>query len=354
VRYAAGGRSAVYHHSVEVAAPLSLIRERYRLDALIGEGGMAEVWRAWDLTLQRPVAVKLLFARDARDEDVLVSRFLREARIAASVQHRNVIHIVDFGTTPENQPFMVMELLEGETLAARLRREKRLSVADAVQIANLTLRGLSAVHAVGIIHRDLKPDNVYLKTEGDFVYPKILDFGISRSIEPASGQRSALTTRDGVIVGTPEYMSPEQARGVKRLDYRTDIYSMGVVLYEALSGRLPYASENVGDLIIQIVRGGARKLHEFVPEVPVTISDVIARAMSRNPSDRFSDATAMQETLLAAAAEVLGEGQARALSDLPPQRPSPPGPVPVHMRTTRRPPSPVPRTQPIESAAQSA
>jgi hypothetical protein len=110
----------------------------------------------------------------------------------------------------------------------------------------------------------------------------------------------------------------------------------------------------VGDLIIQIVRGGARKLHEFVPEVPVTISDVIARAMSRNPSDRFSDATAMQETLLAAAAEVLGEGQARALSDLPPQRPSPPGPVPVHMRTTRRPPSPVPRTQPIESAAQSA
>jgi serine/threonine protein kinase len=330
-----------------VAAPLSLIRERYRLDALIGEGGMAEVWRAWDLTLQRPVAVKLLFARDARDEAVLVSRFLREARIAASVQHRNVIHIVDFGTTPENQPFMVMELLEGETLAARLRREKRLSVADTVQIANLTLRGLSAVHAVGIIHRDLKPDNVYLKTEGDFVYPKILDFGISRSIDPASGQRTALTTRDGVIVGTPEYMSPEQARGVKRLDYRTDIYSMGVLLYEALSGRLPYTSENVGDLIIRIVRGGAPKLHEIAPAVPVTISEVVARAMSRNVSDRFSDAAAMQETLLEAAAQALGERTARALSDLPPQRPSPAAPTPVHMRTTRRPPSPVPRTQPI-------
>jgi eukaryotic-like serine/threonine-protein kinase len=332
---------------VGVAAPSSLIRERYRLDALIGEGGMAEVWRAWDLTLQRPVAVKLLFARDARDEAVLVSRFLREARIAASVQHRNVIHIVDFGTTPENQPFMVMELLEGETLAARLRREKRLSVADTVQIANLTLRGLSAVHAAGIIHRDLKPDNVYLKTEGDFVYPKILDFGISRSIDPASGQRTALTTRDGVIVGTPEYMSPEQARGVKRLDYRTDIYSMGVVLYEALSGRLPYTSENVGDLIIRIVRGGAPKLHEIAPTVPVTISEVVARAMAREVSDRFSDAAAMQETLLDAAAHALGEGTARALSDLPPQRPSPAAPIPVHLRTTRRPPSPMPRTPPL-------
>ncbi|HEY2735305.1 MAG TPA: serine/threonine-protein kinase, partial [Polyangiales bacterium] len=138
-----------------MAEPLTVIRERYRLDALIGEGGMAEVWRAWDLTLHRAVAVKLLFARDARDEVQLVERFLREARIAASVQHRNVIQIVDFGTTPENQPFMVMELLEGETLAGRLRRDKRMSVGDAVQIVNLTLRGLSAVHAAGIIHRDL-------------------------------------------------------------------------------------------------------------------------------------------------------------------------------------------------------
>jgi serine/threonine-protein kinase len=335
-----------------VAEPLTVILERYRLDALIGEGGMANVWRAWDLTLQRPVAVKLLFARDARDEDALVKRFLREARIAASVQHRNVIHIVDFGTTPENQPFMVMELLEGETLAARLRRDKRLSVADTVQIANLTLRGLSAVHAAGIIHRDLKPDNVYLKAEGGVVYPKILDFGISRSIEPASGSRSALTTRDGVIVGTPEYMSPEQARGMKRLDYRTDLYSMGVVLYEALTGRLPYRSENVGDLIIKIVTGIAPMVHELAPEVPVPLSEVVACAMSRNAGDRFTDANAMQEALLDAVTRALGARAVHALSDLPPQQMGL-APLPFYLRTTRRPPS-VPQMQPAPRATQPA
>lgn len=282
---------------------------------------MASVWRAWDLTLQRPVAVKLLFARESHTEEVLVDRFLREARIAASVQHRNVIHIVDFGTTSDGQPFMVMELLEGETLAARLRRQKPLPVADVVQIGHLTLRGLGAVHAAGIIHRDLKPENVYLKNEGGVVYPKILDFGISRSIDPPHGPRSALTTREGVIVGTPEYMSPEQARGVKQLDYRTDLYSMGVVLYESLTGKLPFVSENVGDLIIKIVTGSAVPVHELVPSVPRAVSDVVARAMARLPGDRFFDAAEMQEALLTASRSALTTALP-ALSNLPPDVPN--------------------------------
>jgi serine/threonine protein kinase len=306
---------------VGAAQPLTVIRERYRLDALIGEGGMATVWRAWDLTLQRPVAVKLLFARESHTEEVLVDRFLREARIAASVQHRNVIHIVDFGTTADGQPFMVMELLEGETLAARLRRQKPLPVADVVQIGHLTLRGLGAVHAAGIIHRDLKPENVYLKNEGGVVYPKILDFGISRSIDPPHGPRSALTTREGVIVGTPEYMSPEQARGVKQIDYRTDLYSMGVVLYESLTGKLPFVSENVGDLIIKIVTGSAIPVHELVPSVPRAVSDVVSRAMARLPGDRFLDAAEMQEALLTASKSALTTSLP-ALSNLPPDVPN--------------------------------
>jgi serine/threonine protein kinase len=334
---------------VGVAEPLTIIRDRYRLDERIGEGGMATVWRAWDLTLERPVAVKLLFARDTRNEEVLVARFLREARIAASVQHRNVIHIVDFGTTPEGQPFMVMELLEGETLAARLRREKPLPASEVVQIGNLTLRGLASVHAAGIIHRDLKPENVYLKIEGEVVYPKILDLGISRSIEPASGPRSALTTRDGVIVGTPEYMSPEQARGVKQLDYRTDLYSMGVVLYEALTGRLPYTSENVGDLIIKIVTGSAPPVHELRPEVPIVLSRVVAKAMSRLAGDRFSDALTMQEALVHAGLTA-APGGLPLLSDLPPQRPGV-SPLPYYARTTRRPATPMPRTQTLPPMA---
>jgi serine/threonine-protein kinase len=323
---------------------LTVIRERYRLDALIGEGGMASVWRAWDLTLQRPIAVKLLFARESHTEEALVDRFLREARIAASVQHRNVIHIVDFGTTADGQPFMVMELLEGETLAARLRRQKPLPVADVVQIGHLTLRGLSAVHAAGIIHRDLKPENVYLKDEGGVVYPKILDFGISRSIEPAHGPRSALTTREGVIVGTPEYMSPEQARGVKQLDYRTDLYSMGVVLYEALTGQLPYTSENVGDLIIKIVTGCATSAHELVPGVPREISDVVARAMARQPGDRYRDALEMQEALLLAANRASSHTLLPIFSDLPPE---PSGKPIADPPRSPRPARTLPRTQAV-------
>jgi serine/threonine protein kinase len=283
---------------------------------MIGEGGMASVWRARDLTLARSVAVKLLFARDDRDRSALTARFLREARIAASVQHRNVIQIVDFGTTEDELPFMVMELLEGEPLSGRMHRERRIPVADLVQIANLTLRGLAAVHAIGIIHRDLKPDNIYLKRENQSVYPKILDFGISRSVEPQSGRRSALTTREGLIIGTPEYMSPEQARGVKDIDARTDLYSMGVIMYEALTGRLPFHSENVGDLIIQVVTGTAPTVHELMPDVPLELSKVVEHAMARKREDRFSSAVEMQAALLDVSG--LGDGRiSRMVSDMP-------------------------------------
>jgi len=297
---------------------MRVIAGRYELQSLIGEGGMAAVWRARDQTLERPVAVKLLFARDERDRDKLVKQFVREARIAASVQHRNVIHIVDFGTTEQQQPFMVMELLEGESLGQRMHREPRLSVEELMHVASLTLRGLGAVHQAGIVHRDLKPDNIFLVRDGKAgLFPKILDFGISRSVEPRSGRRSALTTQEGIIVGTPEYMSPEQARGLRNLDHRTDLYSMGVVLYEALTGRLPFNNEHVGDLIIQIVTAQVPSVHELMPSVPLAISDVVTKAMSREREARFADAGEMQQALLLAAAEAY-PGVPRTLSELPP------------------------------------
>ena len=296
-----------------------VIAGRYELQSLIGEGGMAAVWRARDLTLERAVAVKLLFARDERDRDKLVKQFVREARIAASVQHRNVIHIVDFGTTDEQQPFMVMELLEGESLGQRMHREPRLSVEELMHVASLTLRGLGAVHAAGIVHRDLKPDNIFLVRDGNAgLFPKILDFGISRSVEPRSGRRSALTTQEGIIVGTPEYMSPEQARGLRNLDHRTDLYSMGVVLYEALAGRLPFNNEHVGDLIIQIVTAQVPSVHEIAPDVPRAISDVVAKAMSREREGRYADAAEMQRALHDAAAEIFPDMQRITMSELPP------------------------------------
>jgi serine/threonine-protein kinase len=303
---------------VEVPEQPRVVAGRYALQSLIGEGGMASVWRARDQTLERPVAVKLLYARDERDKQRLVQQFLREARIAASVHHRNVISIVDFGSTDGQQPFMVMELLEGETLGARLHRVPPLPVAEALQIAVLTLRGLTAVHDAGIIHRDLKPDNVFLaRDRSGGVYPKILDFGISRSMEPRSGRRSALTTREGMIVGTPEYMSPEQARGLREIDRRSDIYSMGAILYQSLTGRLAFANENVGDLIIQIVTGALKPVHEVNPGVPRAISDVVSKAMARVPADRFQNAADMQQALMQAAQGSLGP-MAPSLSDMPP------------------------------------
>jgi len=287
---------------VETAKKQQVIAGRYVLESMIGEGGMASVWRALDLTLERPVAVKLLFARDEREQERVIQQFLREARIAASVHHRNVINIVDFGTTDDNQPFMVMELLEGESLGQRLYREPRMTMAEVIHVMSLTLRGLAAVHEAGIIHRDLKPDNIFLTHDvAGGLFPKILDFGISRSVEPQSGRRSALTTSEGVIVGTPEYMSPEQARGVQAIDRRADIYCMGAILYEALTGELPFSSENVGDLIIQIVTTNAPLVHQRNPAISRAISDVVARAMARAPDDRFADAAEMQEALLTAA-----------------------------------------------------
>jgi serine/threonine-protein kinase len=304
--------------TVESPDGVSIIAGRYELQSLIGEGGMASVWRARDLTLERQVAVKVLFARDERDREKLVKQFVREARIAASVQHRNVIHIVDFGTTEDQRPYMVMELLEGESLGQRMHREPQLGIEEVVHIASLTLRGLAAVHSAGIVHRDLKPDNIFLVRDTSAgLFPKILDFGISRSVEPRSGRRSALTTQEGIIVGTPEYMSPEQARGLRNLDHRTDVYSMGVILYEALTGKLPFNNEHVGDLIIQIVTAQIPCVHELAPHVPRSISDVVSTAMSREREARFTDAVEMQRALLNAAQEAFPNFQRLTLSELP-------------------------------------
>jgi serine/threonine-protein kinase len=269
---------------------------------------MARVWRAMDRTLRRAVAVKFMFLREGRDRRTMIDRFLREARIAAAVRHANVVDILDFGTTEDGSPFMVMELLEGESLQARLAREPALGLGELVAIAAGVLDGLGAVHRAGIVHRDLKPENVFLVDEGGEVRPKLLDFGVSRETDTRSGRRSALTTSDGHLVGTPEYMSPEQARGLPDVDWRSDLYSMGVVLYEALTGQLPYRCDAVGDLIIEIVGGNAPTVAAIRPELGEALSDVIARAMYAKREDRFQSAREMRDALLAATEATLREG----------------------------------------------
>jgi serine/threonine protein kinase len=279
----------------------SVIAGRYKLAQLVGEGGMASVWRADDQTLKRSVAIKLLYLRGHRDPQAIVEHFLREARIAASVQHRNVIHTVDFGVADESLPYMVMELLSGESLAERMQREPRMTMTEVVHIAGLTLRGLAAVHEAGIVHRDLKPQNIFLHRDTDAVYPKILDFGISRSLDEAGGRSSAISTQEGLIVGTPDYMSPEQARGEADIDKRSDIYSMAAIIYEGITGQLPFQADTIGDLIVKVVTTTPKSMREVRPDVPEVLSDCVAQAMARDREARFVDAQVFRRALLLAA-----------------------------------------------------
>ncbi len=281
--------------------PGALVANRYRLETILGRGGAATVWRAHDSVLDRAVALKALSPYALRRGEVTYERFLREARICAAIRHPNVVGLLDFGADHE-RPFLVMELLEGEPLDVKLDREVQLRVAEAVAIAAGILDGLEAAHEAGIVHRDLKPANVFLVREGDTIRSKLLDFGVSRSLDRAL-RRSAYTTAEGQLLGTPEYMSPEQARGTRDLDFRTDLYSAGVIVFEMLAGILPYSSDALGDLIVEIVTRPAPPLSSVRPDVG-PISDVLARAMAHKRDARFASAREMRDALLAAAEEL--------------------------------------------------
>jgi len=289
---------------------------------------MATIWEAEHQTLGSPVAVKFLLTRTGPEGDQLTQRFMREARSAASVRHRNVVEIIDFGVTDEGIPFIVMEMLEGESLADRLDRETTLDVPEAARIVSLTLRGLAAVHDAGIVHRDLKPENVFIATDADGTYPKLLDFGVSRQTG-STGSKDL--TQEGILVGTPEYMSPEQARGLKDIDLRTDIYSMGVILYEAITGRLPYEAENVGDLIVLINTEEPVPVTEHRPNLSSDVAAIIHRALSRDREARFQDARSMRWALIEAFRdEAFGDAPSgvTSYSELPPASGSFTGPLP--------------------------
>jgi serine/threonine-protein kinase len=293
----------------------AVISGRYRLTSLIGEGGMASVWRAEDDTLKRPVAIKLLYVRSHRESQSTIDEFLREARLAASVQHRNVIHTVDFGVTDEHMPFMVMELLSGESLADRMVRSPPLRMEEVVHVASLTLRGLSAVHDAGIVHRDLKPQNIFLQRDADAVFPKILDFGISRSL--GGGSKSAIATQQGMILGTPEYMAPEQARGLSDIDKRADIYAMGAIIYEGITGHVPFEAEQLAELIVKIATQTAPEMRALRPDVPPLLSECIAQALAPDRESRFADAAAFRKALTRAAERSFGSTKQAIISESP-------------------------------------
>jgi eukaryotic-like serine/threonine-protein kinase len=285
----------------------NIVGGKYRLLSLIGEGSMGAVWKAVHETLDRPFAVKFLKDYDANSAR-LEERFIAEARLAASVQHRSVVDVIDFGFTDEGTPYMVMEYLNGLSLAERLGRKPVLSVLDFLRLMHQVLGGLEAVHRAGILHRDLKPENIVLCPEGGRMVPKLIDFGISRALDPPAGDRAGRKTErltsPGTTVGTPWYMAPEQARASPTIDWRGDIYAAGVIIYEVLTGQLPFDHEDARMVLMMVAAGGAPPVGVYRPDLPRALSDLVARAMALDPYARFPTAAAFAIAVRAVARDV--------------------------------------------------
>lgn len=269
---------------------------KYRIERLLGEGGMGAVYVATNNVLQRRVALKVMNERFA-SVPAAVERFHREAIAASKVSHPSICQVFDAGQH-EGKPWIAMEMLEGESLAERIERGP-MSVDEVVKMATGSLSALAEVHDEGIVHRDLKPDNIFLarSRSGDWV-PKVLDFGVAK--DTSEGQLNKLTAT-GAVVGTAYYLSPEQAKGLPDIDPRTDVYAMGVVLYECLSGHMPYEAETITQLIAKMFTEEPRPLHVVAPDVPAQVADVVNRCLAQERDDRFQTARELLAALEAAA-----------------------------------------------------
>jgi serine/threonine-protein kinase len=260
--------------------------DRYRLIRQIGSGGMAEVYLAYDEVLEREVAFKVLDRKQAENREA-VERFRREARNAASLSHMNIVSIHDRGHTEDGTYYLVMEYMEGGTLEDLIQQEGPLSPQRATEIALQVARALQEAHEKGVIHRDIKPQNILLSNSGE---AKVADFGIARAATATT------MTQAGSVMGTVHYMSPEQALGESATS-RSDLYSLGVVLYEMLTGELPYDAETPAGVVMKHVGGLSRSAREANPEVPEELDAITARLLSRDPDDRYPEANALVEEL---------------------------------------------------------
>jgi serine/threonine-protein kinase len=279
--------------------PGQVVGGKWRIVGLIGRGGMGAVYEGQNISIGKKVALKFIDAEFARQPDV-ASRFQREAEAASLVESAHIVHIFDSGATETGIPYIVMELLRGEDLRARLRRLGRLPHEEAVHIVAQTLRGLHRAHEAGIVHRDLKPDNIFLvDRDDDRLFAKIVDFGISKMTRRPDGVGTGTLTRQGVVLGTPFYMSPEQAQALPNLDLRTDLWSTGAILYECLAGRPPHIGDAYEQIIISICTTDAPDIRSFDATVPAPLAAVVHRALTRDRSKRFQNAREMLDALVA-------------------------------------------------------
>jgi len=285
---------------------MTMIGERvgnYRIVEPLGEGGMGVVFLAEHEALGKRAAVKLLLPRFSHDEEIL-ARFFNEARATTQIGHPGLVDIYDFGHhAGSGSAFIIIELLDGETLGARLRRDGRLHEPLLIELTQQIGAALGAAHARGIVHRDLKPDNVFLlpdRTSVCGLRTKVLDFGVAKLLTGDSASK----TRTGAILGTPMYMSPEQCRGLSKIDARADVYSLGCMMYVMAAGQAPFSGEGVGDVLAAHIYQPAPSLAEHAPHVSAALCQVVARAMAKRPEDRYPSMDALT-------AELVGIGMER-------------------------------------------
>lgn len=282
----------------------ALIAARYRLLEPMVKGAMGTIWRAEHVQLKSPVAVKLLDPILARDQEMR-SRFLQEARSAAAVRSSHVVQVFDSGVE-EGCPYIVMELLEGDSLDVRLAERGPLTPGELRKVFGEVARALAKAHSLGVVHRDIKPSNIFLSREGPYEITKLVDFGIAK-VKSESLSFTHVGTKMGTLLGTPQYMSPEQARGSCTVDYRTDLWALAIVACECLTGRCPFSGRTVGDLTIQICTERPTAPSDL-GEVPSGFDAWFFKATGKSPGQRFKSMAAMEGALT----PILAAAEARA------------------------------------------
>ncbi|MFO0762968.1 MAG: serine/threonine-protein kinase [Byssovorax sp.] len=286
-----------------------ILAGRYRLLRLLGGGGMGAVWAARNEAIDREVAIKVMLPQIASDP-VALQRFFNEAKICGSIRHPGIVDVLDLGTAEDGSPFLVMEVLHGESLETLLFRKRRLLPSQILEIVRDVARTIALAHQKDVVHRDLKPANLFLHrlATGQEVV-KVLDFGISKVLTPGGNVK---TTQTGAVVGSPAYMSPEQALGKVAIDHRTDIYALGVILYEAMSGRLPFEGENYNALIVDIATSDPPDLAALVPGLPGPVISLVRDAMAKDRNKRIQTMNELAERIEALLPGAAGADQAVA------------------------------------------